>query len=1110
MARRSRSRAQKRDPLPKRVIVPDQLPTLGSRVTRTAIRYWPEVVVGLEVLLFFIPLVAGGRILFAGDLMYHWRPWNELYPYVRDTLGVYNPVISDPVNIGYPAYLDLVRNRASVMLLWDTSAYAGTPVQTIFWYPPLVLLFFLGVPAVVAPTLSMIVHALIAGLGFVRLARALRISAAGAALGATIYTWNSWMTTWLEYETIQRTFAWLPVAALLLLKAIRGGSTGSIIVAALPVALILSSGNLQFALYDLILLTAFALILAFRSPSIIGAGLRSGAVLLIGLALTTVFFMQQYHVLAGSTRGDAYVPTRLPLRQLTTLISPELFGNPVRGTSWGLMNYSEGTFYLGSAALVLPLLALFALRRRWGWLTAFALFILAGTAASLPLFDLIEAVPVVGSLAASRHLTMAIPLLALLAAYGADYIARPQRNLQFIRRAVVIAGGFSITLLCGALFTLNTSEWADVLSRFERAGTLRSFLLSNGLYVGSAAGTFAILLMLTRRHSVRLVGALIAIAFAELASVGWTYNTRIPPVLAYPTLPELEFIRAVPRKARVLGAATREAGAVYPPKTLRAYGFETVNGFGSFVPSRFANYVRVLEKAGSDFAPMLAVTIKNLDSPLLDAMNVVYVVNDRHELSVPEHFAPIYGNGVVEVLKNERAVPRAYFVPDVTSAATEVESLARLADPSWKPEETAIVEGWRSPARDFSVGTAQVVGYGPHSVTLATESVGEGFLVLTDSYDEGWRAYVDGRRTEIYRANSLFRGVAVPAGRHRVSFRYRPSYLLTSGVLSAGLLLLSGSLLLVARRLPVAAVAEDRADDLHASLHPSAVADATSATLDGGLGIDPEARVRILSARLWAAVLFSVPILAFVFAQRPSPVPVAPQPKPAQPWTIGVFDERSGTFLLRYSNTEGFADRIVNFGRAGDVPIAGDWDGDGASTPGVYRSSTGEFLLRNELSLGPPDQMLRMGAQGDIPVVGDWSGDGTTDFGIFRPSQALFILRSAAGEQTVNFGQPGDLPVAGDWNGDGVSQLGVFRPSSATFYLRFNESETAAVVVSPIPRAEGCMPVAGDWNGDGVSSVGVWCEGAFFLKNENVSGAADISFPYGTPAHLPVTGRWTR
>jgi uncharacterized membrane protein YfhO len=66
--------------------------------------------------------------------------------------------------------------------------------------------------------------------------------------------------------------------------------------------------------------------------------------------------------------------------------------------------------------------------------------------------------------------------------------------------------------------------------------------------------------------------------------------------------------------------------------------------------------------------------------------------------------------------------------------------------------------------------------------------------VLLDTYYPGWRAEVDGRRTPIRAANAAFRAVAVPAGRHRVRFTYRPASVLAGGLVSAAavLVLLAG------------------------------------------------------------------------------------------------------------------------------------------------------------------------------------------------------------------------------------------------------------------------------------------------------------------------------
>jgi hypothetical protein len=62
----------------------------------------------------------------------------------------------------------------------------------------------------------------------------------------------------------------------------------------------------------------------------------------------------------------------------------------------------------------------------------------------------------------------------------------------------------------------------------------------------------------------------------------------------------------------------------------------------------------------------------------------------------------------------------------------------------------------------------------PERVTIEVASDAPGILVLLDLYYPGWTASVDGRRSELLRANGVFRAVALPAGSHRVVFQYRP------------------------------------------------------------------------------------------------------------------------------------------------------------------------------------------------------------------------------------------------------------------------------------------------------------------------------------------------
>jgi hypothetical protein len=193
----------------------------------------------------------------------------------------------------------------------------------------------------------------------------------------------------------------------------------------------------------------------------------------------------------------------------------------------------------------------------------------------------------------------------------------------------------------------------------------------------------------------------------------------------------------------------------------------------------------------------------------------------------------------------------------------------------------------------------------------------------------------------------------------------------------------------------------------------------------------------------------------------------------------------------------------LGFGQPGDVPLWGDWNGDGIDTPGVWRNGT--FYLRNSNTPGPADITISLGGTGDIPVVGDWTGSHVTRVGIFNGS--FFYLKTAnttaASTINVNFGQPGDRPLAGDWNGDGIDTIGVQRGS--TFLLRNTNTAGGADLSFSFGLATD-VGIAGDWNGDGVDTVGVFRNGTFFLRNTNTSGVADVTLNYGAFGDLPIAG----
>lgn len=242
------------------------------------------------------------------------------------------------------------------------------------------------------------------------------------------------------------------------------------------------------------------------------------------------------------------------------------------------------------------------------------------------------------------------------------------------------------------------------------------------------------------------------------------------------------------------------------------------------------------------------------------------------------------------------------------------------------------------------------------------------------------------------------------------------------------------------------------------------------------------------------------------------------------PDTIGVYNPPTNQFRLRNSNTAGGVDQTITFGQPGDIPVVGDWNGDGIKDAGVFRPGTGQFIIKKltvTFSCNPicvPNGVtqtltINFGLNGDLPVAGDWNNDGIESVGVFRPSAGQFFLTddnvaNPNVDHSPIFGIAGDLPVAGDFNSDGRDTVGVFRPSAATFFLTNQDALNPSLDITAFFGVAEDLPVAGDFDGDGKDTIGVWrpSVATFFLSNNNT--AVDFTIAFGQNGDRPVVGDW--
>jgi hypothetical protein len=123
--------------------------------------------------------------------------------------------------------------------------------------------------------------------------------------------------------------------------------------------------------------------------------------------------------------------------------------------------------------------------------------------------------------------------------------------------------------------------------------------------------------------------------------------------------------------------------------------------------------------------------------------------------------------------ENAYFLPRAFMIGRAAAVADKKELLERVGQ--MDPKEIVFLPqlpaGYHPPQTSlFSAEEAKVLDYSPNSITIATRTREDKFLVLSDTYSPFWTAAIDRVPAPILRADYGVRALYVTKGAHRLIF----------------------------------------------------------------------------------------------------------------------------------------------------------------------------------------------------------------------------------------------------------------------------------------------------------------------------------------------------
>lgn len=701
-------------------------------------------------------------------------------------IGVLTAVLFHPILLGkaflwedflyqwYPFRVFAATSMASGELpLWNPYTFNGMPfladIQTqIFYLPLTAMTLFVSNGQLNSYWLELvnILHYVLAGAGMFYLAKSFNVKQIPALFAGVAYAMSGFMVTHAIHQAMITLVAWYPLILLFFRKSLSTQEWKWVFVTALLLGHSFFAGFPQLSLFLYFflfvffifeLLTTFGFRRLARKPALMMSA-KAGSIIILSVGLILIQLLPTLELSQLSVRAEISFQKStegsMAWRQLLTLVFPKLFGTAgAEGYNyWGPGTYWyfwETCIYSGLLPLLLSVLSI----RLWKQnkyvvfflcFGAFAiLFSLGGNFVVQKLFFYF--VPGFSTFRNPARMGIFLTFgIALLSAFSLQHILYERKEIDIMKK--ILIGAAAIGALCWILILSGILN--DVLELPSRPPS-SSFVSShaNISFFLFAISLLIVYVMVSRGMQLRWIGiAAVAFLFVDFYVFGANQNNS-------PNNPEEYFKRAAPI-------------VQYVKQQNEIFRLNTRNADGLLVDRNQGMIDRIFMKEG--YTPLV---LQRWEMPMasqqhqFDLLNIKYMtVTDTQRRGLQLALNPTY-------------LPRAIMISGVHFARTEQEVLDSLKSPTFDYRGIAVIE--KEPpfsiTRQTNPGKVTINEYKNNSISLLTESKGNGFLLLSEIYYPGWNAYVDGNKSDVCRTDYCLRGVFVPAGNHTVVLRFEPS-----------------------------------------------------------------------------------------------------------------------------------------------------------------------------------------------------------------------------------------------------------------------------------------------------------------------------------------------